>query len=567
MNVMWKISTEMIAAWGLFLLGSMFYITVVIGIGWLINCPVYWFVVPVSVILSALTVRLFFPKEATLFATLYGILFIAVTAWGNSLVYDTTFDSIGYHYEISIMMANGWNPVSQPPFNGSLWAQHYAKALEMAYAAFLSLTGNLQSVKCVNFIFSTASLAIMWYALVKAFPTISVRWKRILILVAAANPVLISQLYSGYNDYCLWVETILLSSAFALLWANDKCRYAYAVIFMTLVLGINTKFTHFFYCGLESLFFTVWCFYDRRFTVFKNGLITGFAALIVGIMVVGYNPYVINTLDYPSPFYPLIGNKDIDIMTGNTPTMFIEGNRIVNFFKSLLSVEDSPWALLNGKVTLHGFMNCYAVNMRVNAFGILMFPILLLGLVLMLKNKPSRRWWALYFFSIALCLSFEQSWWARYIPFLWFAVVMPIIVSLCSENGRSRANKLIRVTIVGLCCLNATISAGAVIGSRWAYTHYINYVFTTQQETQKPIHAVGLNYTMRQQFKERGIDFIEHDNIEEISNRKALFRMFNSDFFDAYMELPESDYPVLYKTPDNFLDRLARYDQRRLQNQ
>lgn len=565
MNIIWRNSVEKVSAWGLFLLCFLFYAALLTGIGLLVGFTVHWISVPVAAVLSALTVRLLFPRPDACIAALGGILFIAVVAWANSLVYDTAFDSMGYHYDVSVMMVNGWNPVSQPPFNGSLWAQHYAKVLEMIGAALLSFTGNLQSVKCVNFIFLAAALAVMWSALVRVFPAVSAKWRVWLLVLAAANPIVIWQLPSAYNDYCLWVETLLLLSAFVLLWKDAGCRYAYLVVFLTMALGINTKFTHFFYIGLECLLFAVWCLFARKIIVFKYGLLTVVAALVVGISLIGYNPYVCNTLDFPSPFYPLIGSPEVDIMTDNTPEMYSGGNRFVNFFKSLLSVEASPWGLVNGKATLSGIVQSYAQSMRVNGFGILMSPMLLLGFLLMWVNKPSRGWWVLYALVFALSFCFDQSWWARYIPFLWLALVVPVVLSLCSPARRSRTNRLLRGSLIVLCVVNATVFAGAACGARLAYTRYIDYVFATQHRINKPVHVVGLTAAMRQQFRERGVPVVEHECLEKMTDPKALFRVFGFDFFDAFMELPESDYPLLYRKPDNLLDRMARYDRRRLQ--
>ena len=93
-------------------------------------------------------------------------------------------------------------------------------------------------------------------------------------------------------------------------------------------------------------------------------------ALVAGLCLLGYNPYVINTLEYGSIVYPLGGaSADIDIMTGNTPAMYVGCNRFGNFFKSLLSVGDTSWALLNGGVTPGSLARAYSSDMRVMASG------------------------------------------------------------------------------------------------------------------------------------------------------------------------------------------------------
>lgn len=548
---------------GLFLLGFLFYTAIITNLYLFADYPVNKAIVPLSIILSSVTV--FFlsaDRKVFLTATTISILFIFLTAIVNTCIYDSTFDSIGYHYDISVMIAEGWNPIYQLPINGSIWARHYAKAIETIGSAMLSFTGNLQSVKCINFIFLASSLFTMWYSVSTVFPNISKKWKIALIFIAASNPILIWQLPSAYNDYCIWVETILLLSAFMLLWADYNNLSAYILILFTISLGINTKFTHFFYLGLECLFFAGWCLYFKRYKLIKNGFITVSGALIIGIFIIGYNPYVLNTINYSNPVYPLLTDR-VDIMTGNTPEIYNNSNRVVNFTKSLLSLDEKPWALVKGDFSFSGISNSYANNMRVNGFGIFMFPMLVLGLMLMIINKPSAKWWIVYLSTFAMSMCFEQSWWARYIPFLWLAIVIPVVISLTGTRLNNRVNKHTRLLLLILCFINASLSVSATVIARLSYTTYINYVFSTQKELDKPINVAKLSISMRQQFKERDIKIIEHESISNLSNKEELFRVFGFDFFDSVMELPADDYPKLYEDSNNLLDKIARYNKRK----
>lgn len=571
--------------WGVFLLLGLFFDAVGAGIvllaggeiaGWIFPCALALAFVSVLLLAfyygsrypgSRLSLNRLFSGDwrRGMVAACAGVLYVIVAILLCSQVYDTTFDGMLYHYDVSVALADGWNPVYDSSSNVSIWGVHYAKLMELLGATVLAFTGNLQSVKCVNFMLAGAALAILWDTLRVVFPRISSKGRVMLVIIAASNPVAIRQLFSLYNDYCLWFETLLLICAFLRVYRMENDLFAYVVMFITIGLGINTKFTHFFYIGIECLFFAGWLLYFKRYRLLRRCFLVALFGMATGVLIIGFNPYITNTINYSSPFYPLIGGTGtaMDIMTHNTPEMFAGGSRFENFFKSLLSVTDSPYGLVNGHLSLEGIKESYVGNLRVNGFGILMFPCLLIGLVLMIINRPRCGWWVVYIFTFLLSLAFEQSWWARYISFLWLALMIPVVVSLLGSKVKNRTNRWLRITIFVLICINGAISIGTTLVSRLAYTHYINYVFATQRKIGKPIETVGLYPAMRQQFKEKGVEIREHSGIDEISDKEELFRVFGFYYFESYMLLPEKDYPRLYGAPQSIFDRLARYPERR----
>ena len=547
---------------GLFLAGYLFFSALLSGIYFLIGSSINKTILPLSIILAYVACKICFSRQKTLRPVLSGILFIAIAAAINIFIYDSTFDSIGYHCDIAVMMADGWNPIYEEPWNGSIWAKHYVKIIETIGASILVITGNVQSIKSVNFILWGSTLSIAWYTLSEILPNVSWKWRSAIVFIIASNPVVIRQIVSMYNDYAIWLETVLLFCSFAMMWKKPDRLASYALLFFTFSFAINSKFTHFFYSGLECLFFAVWCLIFKRYCILWKGVITVIAALVAGVLIIGYNPYVLNTVGYGIPTYPL-GTDTVDIMTGNTPDMYAEDNRFVNFFKSLLSLEDSPWAIATGNFSLSGIRNCYASSMTVNGFGIFMAPMLLLGLALMALSRAKLKWWIIYLFMFMLSFCFEQSWWARYIPFLWFGIVFPVIISFTYNKQHVRLRKYLRYAILILCFVNAAISLSATILARLSYTEYINYIVATQHQIKTPLNVAGLNITMTQQLKERDVDFIEYPTPESLPETDNLFRFFGTNSFDAVIELPAADYPRAYKTPSSFIDKLIRFDERR----
>ena len=478
------------------------------------------------------------------------------------LLYDTAFDSVGYHYNTVVMIDRGWNPFSQYAWNDSVWSMHYAKALELMQAAVLSFTGNLQTVRCVNLIFTFSAAAIVWHALGLCMPATQPKWRLAVLLVALCNPVLTGQLFSALNDYALWLETLILASSFIIMWQRPLSRLPYLIVFVIVAIALNTRFTHGFYIGLECLVFAVWCLlYGRRDTLLRGSL-TVIAALVAGLCLLGYNPYVINTLEYGSIVYPLGGaSADIDIMTGNTPAMYVGGNRFGNFFKSLLSVGDTSWALLNGGVTPGSLARAYSSDMRVNGFGIFMVPMLALGLALMVMSRARLRWWALYVYVLAMAFCFEQSWWARYIPFLWLLTMLPPVLALRRPFIRRRAVRAVALALTACALLNGAASLAASLYPRLSYTLFMDYVFSRG----RTVEVTPLTYGLRQQFEERGVAYDECFRVDSIpAGAEGYYQIFGLDHgMEHVMRLPQKDFPELYNPENLTVYRLGRAEQRR----
>lgn len=520
-----------------------------------------WFF-PVAFIVAACVTVLLTGRGRRQFQAIgASVVLIAAGMSLSTLVYDSTFDSVGYHYDTVVMLARGWNPVYEIPWNDNIWAQHYAKGLEVMQSAVLSTVNNLQAVKVINVMLVAASLCLMWYTLRTVYTAIGRLWRIGIVIIAALNPIMIQQMLSGYNDYALWPETIILLCGFSLTLKYGNRYIPWVLIALAVVLAVNTKFTHFFYIGIECIIFAVWCICYKRKDILVIGCCVVLAAVIVGVVVAGCNPYITNVAGYGSPVYPL-GTDVVDIMTGNTPEMFQTDNRLVCFIKSLLSYKDEPWGIVTGNYSAAAMSQSYGGDLRVNGFGLLMAPMLLCSLLLMLFSKPRLRFWLLYLAVFALCLCFEQSWWARYIPFLWLALVMPVMCSLYSRHNK-RLLKQVRAILLLLCVANGLVSVGATVYGRLSYTAYINYVFDRSKETGIPLQVTDMTYTFRQQFAERDVKYIEYATPQAIGSDSTLFRIFGIDFFESVVNLPPELYPEAYSRSDNVLYRLIRFDERR----
>ena len=54
----------------------------------------------------------------------------------------------------------------------------------------------------------------------------------------------------------------------------------------------------------------------------KSSIVYFTITVLIAVLLVGSNTYVKNLIDYKNPFYPLMGENKVDIMTSMQPPSF-----------------------------------------------------------------------------------------------------------------------------------------------------------------------------------------------------------------------------------------------------
>lgn len=545
----------------------LFYISwsmILCGINLILDFSINSGILPLSIFLSGVsTYWISRDIHKTLFSALILILTLVVSSWLMSLIYDTAFDSNGYHLRTVVALGNGWNPVYERYTSNedlSLWSEHYAKGLELIYSTIFVFTNNLESTKSANIILFLATLIISNYTLKETCCNISKNARYLILAMIASNTIVVNQLFSAMNDFALWLETCILICGFILVFNKKDGIIPYIFICVSLILSINTKFTHFFFVYMGCLFFAVYCLIYKEKQLFIRGCITVCVSLFIGIVIVGYNPYITNTLGYGSPVYPL-GTDKVDIMTGNTPEMLHDGNRFSNVVKSYLSLQDKPWALVKLNFNTKDIVNSYTVSgSRLNGFGAAMPILIIFSLILMIYTRPKLKYWSIYIFVWTLCFIFKEGWWARYMVFFWINLILPVVLYFNSNLKSKFMSYLISAYSI-IMFSGAITSFSIMLGTRLGYTHYLNYIAEQSKlKSYSPV-CLELNDIHRQQFSQQHMRIIE---VQEADiNEDGWFYVFGDGFFDSMIYLPEEVYPALYEKPITILDRLARYNIRK----
>ncbi len=408
-------------------------------------------------------------------------------AWGltilaigvSAVFYDLSWDGQWYHQVGIYRIAGGWNPLKAPmetfANHNQLWVRHYAKGPWYMGAAMMAATHHIEWGKLVTWLAMDAALLAVLGACLDA----GMRRGRAVAIGAlvALNPVVTSEIVSYLVDglmVCyLACTTAALFSGF-----RRPNRLVVFVGVVAAVCSVNSKFTGLVYlcfitagAGLYGLL--------RRRDLFWRFAGLSLAALIVGTVVVGYNPYVTNTLHRAHPFYPLMGTQAHPSLSqqGNdqiekyeTPHNLMGRNRLVRFGYALFGrpgaqpYNNDPNARLMWPfVVSPKDLGEYRYHeTRVAGFGPLFSGAFLISLLLAvwLMFEPGVPRLVLVLGYAALVFSLLVSvhtWWARYGPQMWWLPILPVVAVF--RASRSRAQTGVAWGLVAILLVNALIVA------------------------------------------------------------------------------------------------------------
>lgn len=403
--------------------------------------------------------------NAALFAV--GLFLLCLSA--QTSVWDTSYDGQAYHQEAIALLSYGWNPVylrlsNEATANLEIWLNHYPKANWIIAANFYRLTGSIESGKVLSIFAGSIAFAFVLFGLGRT--KIALFWKVALSLLITLNPVYLYQSFSYYIDGVL--VSLLLSLAFiSYRIVTQKEKYLFwPFVFLAAVL-INIKLTAvIWFAFLVAAFFAYLWFGDRMKLAIWYGK-TAAISLVIGLLLLGFNPFVTNFVTRGSMFYPALGKGAYDYVKTNTPQNYWElppPLRLVSsiFAKSSLARGEGKFSELKWPVIIYQeeLLAFRETNAKTSGFGPLYglaFIISLLGLLILLseKNLGKARWLALcslliIFGSAAITPTSSV---ARYVPFVWW---FPTVVAIFLFTGNS-LGKIVASLIAFVLTVNVTL--------------------------------------------------------------------------------------------------------------
>jgi hypothetical protein len=348
--------------------------------------------------------------------------------------------------------------------NPLFWAEVYPKGTWYFAASVYELTGNIEAGKAYTLLVMAITFCVYYDCLRMKFG--STLRPIIVSLFAAANPIAVAQFQSYYVDGLVSCAILSVFLLFATMmnreYSGDRGLILLCAVCLILI-GCNVKFSSALFLGSVTVcFFVIYMIYFMRGRVDfikPSKLFLLFAgSAIVAIPVVGWSPYITNTLRYKSPLYGLIGG-DVALLGSDNLEMSgaIRGlNNTQMFFASLFGKMShgehrTVGDLLKVPFTVSwdelGFYNF--VDTRLGGMGVLFGGIFLLSCVILLvcgitggrKRALAPHnvcLFALVSVTIAEMLILPASYQARYIGFICIVPVMALAVVFCRNAPSDR---------------------------------------------------------------------------------------------------------------------------------
>ena len=464
---------------------------------------------------------------------IYSLLIFACCIFISLVFYDISYDGQTYHMEGIYRLKNGWNPFfSNIPddVDLSIFINHYSKGAEIPQATLYSLIGKIEVSKATNFILLIASF-LLTLSYLLSLNTLS-KAKCILIsFIAAFNPITINQLISTYVDGQL--STLLLCLLISILWVIKNANYSNLILLASvIIISCNVKFTGLVYVSIFLIAFLGWLIFVKK-NILKRSFLTILIAGTVAVVIVGYNPYIINTTKHQHPFYPLMGHAKVDIMTKNLPNGFQSKNAIEKFFRSLLARTDN--VMNTGKkvqlkipftINKTDIANAPKIDTRIAGFGPLYSGIILLSaflLIIYALQSREKRYiiYASYLIAIILfsALINPESWWARYIPQVWY---IPIIILVILESFNKNKFKIFKTILYACLILNISFTFIG-IAFNFLMSRAVDYQLERLKTSKQPVKVQWNTFNInRVRFEENNISYVESDLSKEINKENVI---------------------------------------------
>ncbi len=358
-----------------------------------------------------------------------------------SFFVDLSFDGQDYHYTAVWALANGWNPYrggvfedfAAPASDVEPWAKFYPKGDWLYQAVEVASGLGYETAKNGGLMLAAAALLCAYGALRQlgagAMPSV---W---LAICAAANPVSLVQLFTRMCDGRLGSLVTIFSSLAVLAVRDRQWRFAAAAL-LPLVMAINTKFSmvpvFFWVGGVAAL--AVLISHGVKSGVKAGALLV--TSVLLATFVIGWDPYLRNTVHNGNPFYPLMGANRIDIVSDSTPAGLGGHSALARLGLSVLSATDyeGPRLKIPFTISAEEFDFAGDPEPRVGGFGPFFLPGVVLATAALFVMAWGRRQMRgpdglLITISMGLLLSvltMPQSWLARYVPQLW---LFPVFIA------------------------------------------------------------------------------------------------------------------------------------------
>lgn len=464
-----------------------------------LKIPINTYSLPISFVLSIIF-NIWFSKKVKADFIIQSIaksimlIFFLVSMFVSSSVYDLSYDGQAYHQEAVVLLNHGWNPffrtlVNEATANLERWLNHYPKGIWIIAANIYKLTDNIESGKVLSIFsgFIAFAFVLLGYFKLK----INFYLKLLISALFALNPVFLYQSLSYYVDGVL--ASLLVSLAFIslrIVTQREKVLF-WPFLFVSVIL-INIKLTAVVFFGVLAFAFFLYLWISDQlklsFWFAKLTIVSG----LIGILFVGFNPYITNFSSKGNPLYPAMGEDAYNYVETNTPENYWSLKPPIRLLASIFS--QSSLARGKGKfgalklpitISQREIESFRQTNIKVGGFGALFglaFLLSVFGFIYYQFNWPHLQERLVSLSVITLIFGFAAiiptSSVARYVPFVWW---IPCIIILLLFTQKS-----IVMNIIGSLIIIIVITNNFLVGA-----YYYPYNFKQSKQLEKQLNDLS----------------------------------------------------------------------------
>ena len=450
-----------------------------------------------------------------------------VAAYGVAkLFYDGSWDGLAYHQEAILRLAAGWKPFfesvaayreTHEMIRNEIRIDHFPKASWIAGAAVFLNCGQIETGKLFNFTFMAAAGSLVAAALLR-LTTLRIPALAAVALLAACNPVAVYQCTTFYVDGMM--ASLLTLAVTALILYLVAPRWPSLVLaLLASCLMINLKFTGVIYAAviLFAGVLTVWYRHGFRSATRLAGLaaITG----IIGVLVIGYAPYVRNQREKGNAVYPMRGENLPDFAPVRPPNL-VNRDRFTNFVIANFSRSEAtgrppqptrlkfPFWIYESE--RGGWV--WIASPEAGGLGPLYGALLLLagvGIVALISDTSTRSIGQVVlliagFLAISVFVH-DEGWKARFAPQAW---LFPLVVAVACLLARKRSRIWwLGCALVAVATVNVLSVGTYFMWYQWKFARDTRRCLREVSALRQPVFIhVGSLQSLRQRFRESGID-------------------------------------------------------------
>ncbi|MCG3141440.1 MAG: hypothetical protein HDKAJFGB_02725 [Anaerolineae bacterium] len=473
---------------------------------------------------TAFGARLYFPEASPkYFILLVGsaVLIVGIALWTQSNFFDFSSDGQTYHTSALWELARGWNPILGGPLSTGVSSadtlNSYSKGPWILAAVIYQLTGQLETAKAFNIVLLGAAFLITFATL----ETWGVkRWLAFVIaVVASINPVVMTQLLSLFVDGLL-ASLLLILVCLGLLLLRGQDPLLLSTVGASVILAVNIKLSAIAYVLLFGVAIVAWRYLIKRNRDKLTALVF-VASYLGGVLLIGFNPYVTNTLRFGNPFYPTNDWTTFLVVTKNTPENLVGKNPLHKLALSLFARSQLRPEFAERKMPFTFDAAELAAfeggETRVAGFGPLFSGAVvtsaLLVIVILADSWRRRRFdWDWLFMTALVAGSViinPEAWWARYAPQLW---LIPVLLATIALRSGIRWIQLVGLVTIAILLLNCALIGTRYFGAQANKTARLRAQLTQVAALPAPATVYFSNFiSNRLRFDQIGIEYVSID--------------------------------------------------------